>query len=145
MYFYFETDSGAASGFQKGQYSQCSGFPNELRSWWCYISPVHNHLLQTPLPDRAVPCLYPASVWLSPCWQPVSEIHLLSFSQACWGGPWGKALAGCVPMPHPVPCQRRAAVSARREEDGDGLVDGAGEPAFCCWDAFDGWFWWGEV
>lgn len=141
IYFYSETDSGAASDFQKGQYRQWRGFSNELRSWWCYSSSVHSRLSQTPLSYRTLPWLYPASDWLSPCWQPVSKMHLLLF-QAYWGGPWGKALAGCEPMPRPVHCQWRAAVSACREEEkmvmALWLVQE--EAAFCCWDAFGSWF-----
>lgn len=142
-----ETDSSSASDFQTGQCSQCCGFPNELRSWWCYPSPVHNHLSQTPLSYTTVPCLHLASDWLSAFWQPVSEMHLLSYFRACWGGPRGKALAGCVPMPQPVHCQWRVAVSACREEEkmlmALWLVQE--KAAFCCWVPFDGWFWWGEV
>lgn len=141
MYFHSETDSDTASDFQKGQYSQSSSFPDELRNCWYQSSPVQNHLSQTPLSYKVVPCLYPASDWLSPYWLKCC-VWNASFVilPSMLGRSLGQGPAGCVPTPHPVHCQWRAAFSACRGEEKMvmALCLVQEEVAFCCWDPFEG-------
>lgn len=128
MCFHSETDSGTASDFQKGQYSQC--FSDELRSCWCYSSPVHNHLSQTPLSYRTVLCLYPDSDWLSPCWQTDFEMHL--FVPSMLGRSLGQG--PCWLCAHATPCTLPVKSSGfcmqGRREDAAGPVAGAGGSCF---------------
>lgn len=136
MYFHSETDSGAASDFQKGQYSQCSGFSNEPRSWWCYSSPVHSHLSQTPLCHRTVPCSTQHQAgWatLAACVWRASFVVLPSLLGRSRGQGPGWLCAHATPCTLPV--RSSSFCTQGRREDGDGPVEKA---AFCCWDV---WFW----
>lgn len=77
------------------------------------------------------PCLYPASDWLSPCWQPVSEMHLLSFFQACWWGPWGRPCWLCArATPWTLPMRSSTFCRQGGREDGDDPVTGTGGSCF---------------
>lgn len=131
MHFHSETDSGAASDFQEGQYSQWCGFPNELRSWWCCSSPVHNHLSQTPLSYRTalpLPSIRLAEPMLAVC---VSNASFVLFPSVLGRSP---GQGPCWLCAHATPCTLPVRSSSfciqGRREDGDGPVAGAEKSCF---------------